>query len=79
MEHANIPLKGNIPHVQRFRGGLVFKAHILFLVNRFPHNPVRLVEGCFISESVISYISWDLITPVIRLITVRADIISSKS
>ena len=33
-------------------------------------------EDGVISKSVISYISWDLITPVIRLITVRADIIS---
>ena len=34
-------------------------------------------QGCVISEAAISYISWDLRTPVIRLITFRADIISA--
>ena len=37
----------------------------------------QLYQLCVISESVISYISWDLITPAIRLVTVRADIISA--
>jgi len=32
-----------------------------------------------ISESVISYISWDLIPPNIRLITLRADMIPARA
>ena len=36
-------------------------------------------EGCVISKLIVSYISWDLITPVIRLITFRADNISARA
>ena len=36
-------------------------------------------KGGVISDFVISYISWDLITPVIRLITFRADIIPARA
>jgi len=35
--------------------------------------------GCVICKSVISYISWDLITPVIKLTTFRADNISARA
>ena len=38
-----------------------------------------LAQGCVINQSGISYISWDLITPVIRLITFRADNISARA
>jgi len=36
-------------------------------------------KGCVVSEFVISYISWDLITGVIRLINFLADIISARA
>ena len=36
-------------------------------------------SGGVISEFLMSYISWDLITGVIRLITFRADIISART
>jgi len=35
--------------------------------------------GCVISKLVIRYISWELIAPVIRLITFRADNISARA
>ena len=37
------------------------------------------VQGGVISDFVISYISWDLIIPVIKLITFRADIVSARA
>jgi len=47
------------------------------------HGHIRrerhLHQGCVISKSVISYISWDLITSVTRGITFRADNISARA
>jgi hypothetical protein len=40
---------------------------------------VTCTYGGVISKLVISYISWELITPVIRLITFRADDISARA
>ena len=41
--------------------------------------PATSTKGGVISELVISYISWDQMTPVIRLIAFRADIISARA
>ena len=57
------------------------------LVRGRPTKPSRstsrshplLEKGGVFSKSVISYIGWDLITLVFRLITFRADIVSARA
>jgi len=69
----------------RERWCVCVRERVVASAERFDSSPVEgsrrrsRTQGCVISKSVISYISWELMTLVIRLITFRADNISARA